>query len=176
MFYLNGKKKTMKKILFTFATILVLASSSFAQVLQTVEKPKEVSQQSTEWRWSTTGASVKYLADGKNDNRAAINIGEGIPVSRLVSSLPPSLGAFRVVPMVTLSGSEAGAAPRSTLALLAPSFEVFGGLTVQPGVAAKGLALDKSFDAVNGLQGYISVSVNFDKFTKSLGLKRVLGL
>ena len=97
-------------------------------------------------------------------------------MSRLISSLPPSLGAFRVVPLVTVSGSEAGAAPRSTLALLAPQFEVVAGLSVQPGVAAKGLSLDKSFDAVNGLQGYISVSVNFEKFTKSIGLKRILGL
>lgn len=166
----------MKKILFTFASIIILATSSFAQVIQTVEKPKEVVQQSTEWKWSTTGASVKYLADGKNDNRAAINIGEGLPVSRLFSSLPPALGSFRVVPLVTVSGSEAGAAPRTTLALLAPQFEVVAGLSIQPGVAAKGLSLDKSLDAVNGLQGYISVSVNFEKFTKSLGLKRILGL
>lgn len=160
----------MKKILFTFASLLLLATSSFSQVLQTVEKPKEVMQQSAQWKYSTTGFSVKYLADGKNDNRAAINIGEGVPVSRLFSNLPVGLGDFRIVPLVTVSGSEAGAAPRSTVALLAPSFEVVGGVSLQPGVAAKGLQLDRSFDAVNGLQAYVSLSVNFEKLSKSLGI------
>lgn len=164
----------MKKLLLSLCAVIVTATASLAQI-QTVKKP-EVTSQSSQWKWSTTGLDVKYLADGKNDNRAAINVGEGLPLSRLVDNLPPTLGAFRVVPLVTFNASEAGSGPRSTMALIAPKFEVVSGFTLQPGVAFKGLMIDKSFDAVNGLQGYVGVSLDFDKLSRTTGLKRLLGL
>ena len=166
----------MKKFILSMLTVLAFVGGSYAQI-QTVEKPKaEVKPMSTEWRWTTTGVNVKFLADGKNDNRAAINVGEGFPLSRVVPNLPVGLGGFRIVPLVTLNAGQSGAAPRTTLALLAPKYQVVRGFTLQPGVAAKGLQMDNNFNAVNGLQAYVSASVDFEQLSKTLGLKRVLGL
>lgn len=166
----------MKNLLLGLMATLMFAGMSSAQVqVQTVQKPKsDVNAQSYESKLTTTGYSFKYLADG-NKGRAGISIGEGLPVSRLVSNLPNTLGDFRLVPLVTLDASAPASSPRTTFALLAPKVELFGGVEAQVGLAGNGLDA-RSWTAVHGLQTYVGVNVNFSKLSKTLGLKKALGL
>ena len=160
----------LNKFVLSFMATLSFASCSFAQV-QLNQKTSEVGPLSREWKYTTYGAEFKFLADGVNDNRAAFNIGEGVPAYRLVPNLPNFLRDFRFVPLVTVNASETGLSPRSTVALLFPKFDLVKGLTVQPGVAAKGLSLDNGLNQVNGLQAYVGVSMNFAELSNRLGIR-----
>ncbi len=113
-FYLNRKKKTMKKILFTFATIFILATTSFAENLEinlskvSVHQAKKsegpaFSAQSfagapvLNHNGQLIGADLAVLVDGKDENVAVLRpLGEykvsGIKVNTVFAASVDSHG------------------------------------------------------------------------------------
>lgn len=148
----------MKNILFSLIAVFAVSSISHAQV-STVTPPAktEVKASSYDYRATATGYAAQWVGDGRNV-RAGINVGSGFPVGQVYGNLPKTLADFRVVPFVTLDASKAGAAPRATMALLAPEAYVNKYLGVQVGAVANGLDTRNKWNHVNGVAPYVKVS------------------
>ena len=149
----------MKNILFSLIAVFTMSAVSHAQV-STVTPPAktEVKASSYDYRATATGYAAQWVGDGRNV-RAGINVGTGFPVGQVYGNLPKTLADFRVVPFVTVDGSKAGAAPRATMALLAPEAYVNKYLGVQVGAVANGLDTRNNWNHVNGVAPYVKVSV-----------------
>lgn len=149
----------MKKFLFSLLTIFTFVAFANAQVT-TVTPPvkSDVKAQSYDYRATATGYAAQWVGDGRNV-RAGFNIGGGMPVGQVYGNLPKTLADFRLVPFVTVDGSQSGAAPRATVALLAPELYVNRYLGVQLGGVLNGLDTRNDWKAVSGVLTYVKVAV-----------------
>ncbi len=149
----------MKKFLFSLLTIFTFVTFAHAQVT-TVTAPvkSDVKAQSYDYRATATGYAAQWVGDGRNV-RAGFNIGSGLPVGQFYGNLPKTLSDCRLVPFVTVDGSKTGAAPRATVALLAPEVYLNKFLGVQVGAVANGLDTRNDWKAVSGVMPYVKVAV-----------------
>jgi len=149
----------MKNILFSLIAVFTFAGISHAQVATVTPPAKtEVKASSYDYRATATGYAAQWVGDGRNV-RAGINVGTGFPVGQVYGNLPKTLADFRIVPFVTVDGSKVGAAPRATVALLAPEAYVNKYLGLQVGAVANGLDTRNKWNQVNGVAPYVKVSV-----------------
>ena len=149
----------MKKFLFSLMTIFTTLAFAHAQVT-TVTPPvkSEVKAQSYDYRATATGYAAQWVGDGRNV-RAGFNIGSGLPVGQFYGNLPKTLSDCRLVPFVTVDGSKSGAAPRATVALIAPEVYVNKYLGVQVGGVLNGFDTRNDWKVVNGVLPYVKVAV-----------------
>ena len=149
----------MNKLIMSVLTMLCFVGGSMAQVTSvTPPKTTDVKAQSYDYRATATGYAAQWVGDGRNV-RAAFNIGGGMPVGQFYGNLPKTVADFRIVPFVTADASQSGAAPRATVALLAPEVYVNKFLGVQVGGVLNGLDTRNKWNAVNGVQPYVKVQV-----------------
>ena len=150
----------------TIIALFTLANVSNAQVYK-VEKPvNEVTGQTFEPKLTATHYELRWVGDGRNV-RGAFNIGEGFPLSSLVSNLPKTFSDTRLVPFVTVDPSSSGAAPRSTVALLLPEYKVSSSFALQFGAVLRGYDFNSS-RVISGVDPYFKVSANLDTVKNTL--------
>lgn len=149
----------MKNILFSLVAVFAMSGIANAQVATVTPPAKtDVKASSYDYRATATGYAAQWVGDGRNV-RAGINVGTGFPVGQVYGNLPKTLKDFRVVPFVTVDASQEGAAPRATMALLAPEVYVNKYLGVQVGAVPNGLDTRNKWNQVSGVSPYVKVSV-----------------